>query len=164
MTVSTVAVAGRERERVTLSAAQLDELRSRVAGPFISSGDAGWDEAVLLWNAIAARAPALVVQPTSAGDVAATVAFARDHGLLLGVKGGGHNIAGTAIADGGLTLDMARLRDATVAPAARRADVGAGCLLQDVDRAPVRLRSERGLGYRLCAPAAPPEPGPPAPA
>jgi FAD/FMN-containing dehydrogenase len=135
MTTSTVALAGHTEERVRLTSQQLDALRSRVAGPLLGPDDAGWDEAVLIWNGMVAREPALVVQPVSAGDVAATVAFARDHGLLLGVKGGGHNIAGTAIADGGLTLDMARLRDVTVAPAARRADVGAGCLLQDVDGA-----------------------------
>jgi len=67
--------------------------------------------------------------------VAAAVDFARDQGLLLGVKGGGHNIAGTAIAEGGLTLDLSGLREVTVDPGARLAHVGPGCLLGDVDRA-----------------------------
>jgi FAD/FMN-containing dehydrogenase len=94
---------------------------------------------------MAAKTPALVVQPISAEDVAASVAFAREHGVLLGVKGGGHNIAGTAVADRGLTLDMSRMRAVTVDPQARVAHVGPGCLLQDVDRA----TQEHGLATVL---------------
>ena len=82
-----------------------------------------------------ASVPALVVQPISAGDVAAAVGFARDNGLLVSVKGGGHNIAGTAIAEGGLMLDMSRMRELTVDSEAKLAHVGPGCRLQDVDRA-----------------------------
>jgi FAD/FMN-containing dehydrogenase len=74
-------------------------------------------------------------QPSSAEDVAAAIGFAREHGLLLSIKGGGHNIAGTSIAEDGLTLDMSRMRDTTVDPDAKLAHVGPGCLLQDVDRA-----------------------------
>jgi FAD/FMN-containing dehydrogenase len=71
---------------------------------------------VRVWNGMAATTPALVAQPTSAHQVAAAVGFARDHGLLLGIKGGGHNIAGTAIAEGGLTLDLSRMREVSVDP------------------------------------------------
>ena len=67
--------------------------------------------------------------------MAAAVGFARAHGLLLGVKGGGHNIAGTAIAEGGLTIDLSGLRELTVDPEAGLAHVGPGCRLADVDRA-----------------------------
>jgi FAD/FMN-containing dehydrogenase len=84
---------------------------------------------------MAARLPALVLQPASAHDVAAAVGFARDHGLLLGVKGGGHSIAGTAIAQGGLTMDLSRLRQVTVDPDAKLAHVEPGCLLGEVDQA-----------------------------
>jgi hypothetical protein len=90
---------------------------------------------VLTWNAMVARTPALVLQPVSAADVAAGVRFARDHGLLLGVKGGGHNIAGTAIAEGGLTLDLSRMQNVIVDPDAKLAHVGPGCRLGDVDQA-----------------------------
>ena len=100
---------------------------------------------MLVWNAMAAKVPALVVQPESARDVAETVAFARDHELLLSVKGGGHNIAGTSVAEGGLTLDMSRLRDVAVDPEARLAHAGAGSLLQDVDHA----TQEHGLATVL---------------
>ena len=92
-------------------------------------------------------APALVVQPAGTADVAAAVAFAREHGLPLSVRGGGHNIAGTAIADGGLTLDMSRLREVTVDPEPRTATVQPGCLLGDVDRATQRHGLATPLGF-----------------
>ena len=146
-------VAGREDERITLTTRQLNDLRSRIAGPLLFPGDPGWDDAVTIWNAMVTKTPALVVQPASARDVAATVRFARDNGLLLSVKGGGHNIAGTAIADQGLTLNMARMCDVNVDPTARLVDAGPGCLLRDVDQAtqahglatPLGFVSETGL-------------------
>jgi FAD/FMN-containing dehydrogenase len=126
-------VAGRDGGLIKLTARQLDDLDSRIEGSLLCAGDDGWDEAVHVWNAMVARTPALVVRPACAEDVAATVVFAREHALLLSVKGGGHNIAGTAIADGGLTLDMSRMRDVVVEPQARLVNVGPGCLLGDVD-------------------------------
>ena len=145
MITKTFDIAGLEGGRVGLTSSQLEQLSGQLKGPLLTAGDHGWDEAVLVWNATITKTPALVVQPTSAGDVAAAVRFAADHSLLLSVKGGGHNIAGTAIAEGGLTLDMARMRDVTVDPAARLAHVGPGCLLKDVDRA----TQEHGLATVL---------------
>jgi FAD/FMN-containing dehydrogenase len=142
---STIEIAGLEEGRVSLTPKRLDDLSSRVRSPLLRAGDAGWDDAVLIWNGMVVKVPALVLQPTSAREVAAAVAFAREHGLLLSVKGGGHNIAGTSIADGGLTLDMSRMRDVAVDPAAKLARVGAGCLLGDVDRA----TQEHGLATVL---------------
>ncbi|MGH3132219.1 MAG: FAD-binding oxidoreductase [Gaiellaceae bacterium] len=130
---------------VTLSSAELEELDARVEGSLLRAGDEGWDEAVLVWNGMVTLLPALVVQPTSSRDVAAAVDFARDHGLLLTVKGGGHSIAGTALAERAVTLDMSRMREIAVDPGAKLAHVGAGCLLQDVDRA----TQEHGLATVL---------------
>ncbi len=138
-------IAGVDGGPVSLTSDQLQDLDSRIDGRLLRAGDEGWDDAVLLWNGMVARVPALVVQPTSAEDVAAAVAFARDKGVLLSVKCGGHNIAGTAIADGGLTLDMSRMRDVTVDVDAKIAAVGAGCLLGDVDGA----TQEHGLATVL---------------
>ena len=135
MTTNTIDIAGLEGGRVNLTSDQLDELGSRVKGPLLRPGDEGWDDAVLIWNGMVAKVPAVVVQPTSAHDVAAAVGFAREHGLLLSIKGGGHNIGGTAIAERGLTLDLSRMREITVDPDARLAHVGSGCRLSDVDRA-----------------------------
>lgn len=79
------------------------------------------------------KRPALVVQPASAADVREAVEFAHTHRILLSVKGGGHHLAGTAIADGGLMLDMSRMRGVGVDPGRRLAFVQAGCHLGDVD-------------------------------
>jgi FAD/FMN-containing dehydrogenase len=135
VTAGTVEVSGRGGRQVAVPAGALDELAARITGRLLRAGDPGWEEAMGIWNGLAARAPALVLQPRSAADVAAGVGFARDHGLLLGVKGGGHHIAGTAIADGGLTLDLSGMRRLAVHPEARLAHVGPGCRLADVDRA-----------------------------
>jgi FAD/FMN-containing dehydrogenase len=132
---SSITIAGRDGGCVGLTANELADLDAQIVGPMLRAGDAGWDEAVRIWNAMVARTPALVVQPTSARDVAAAVELARTRGLLLSIKGGGHNIAGTAIADAGLVLDMSRMRRVAVDPDARLVHVGPGCLLKDVDRA-----------------------------
>ena len=128
-----------------MTPADLDDLRARLDGSVLLPGDEGWDGAVLMWNAMVAKEPAVVVQPTSARDVAAAIEFAREHGLRLSVKGGGHNIAGTAIAEGGLTLDMSRMREVSVDVDAKLAQVGPGCQLGDVDRA----TQEHGLATVL---------------
>jgi hypothetical protein len=120
---------------VGLTEGDLGRLTSRFAGPILRAGDGGWSDAVRVWNAMITKTPSLVVQPTTASDVAAAVSFARERGLLLSVKCGGHNIAGTSIADGGLMLDMSRMRSVAVDPVARLARVGGGCLIRDVDDA-----------------------------
>jgi FAD/FMN-containing dehydrogenase len=136
MTITgTVETAGLDGGHHTLTSEQLEDLDSRVQGRLLMAGDQGWNEAVAIWNGMAARLPALVLQPASAHDVAAAVSFARDHGLLLSVKGGGHNIAGTSMAPGGLTLDLSRMREVAVDPQAKLAHVGPGCLLGEVDQA-----------------------------
>jgi pimeloyl-ACP methyl ester carboxylesterase len=112
----------------------VEALRERVRGPVLAPGDSGFDEATLLWNGLIEKTPALVVQPTGTADVVAAVDFARDHDLALSVRGGGHNIGGTALADDGLTIDMSRLRGVIVDPEERTATVQPGCLLGDVDR------------------------------
>jgi len=134
-TTGTIEIAGLDGGRIKLTSEQLEDLDSRVQGRLLVAGDQGWNEAVAIWNGMAAKPPALVLQPTSAHDVAAAVSFAREHGLLLSIKGGGHNIAGTSIAEDGLVLDMSGMREVTVDPDARLAQVGPGCLLGEVDQA-----------------------------
>jgi FAD/FMN-containing dehydrogenase len=135
MTAATIELSGRSGGPVAVPGGALEDLARRVEGRLLGPDNPGWDDAVRIWNGLAATAPALVLQPASAADVAAAVGLARAHGLLLGVKGGGHNIAGTAIAEGGLTLDLSGLRQLTVDPQARLAHVGPGCRLADVDLA-----------------------------
>ena len=143
--MTTIEMADPRRTRVELTTAQLDDLRSRIKGRVLHEGDEGWTEAIQIWNAMVATVPALVVQPVSAHDVAATLRFARAHDLLLSIKGGGHNIAGTAIAEDGLALDMSHMREITVDADAGLAHVEPGCLLKDVDRA----TQEHGLATVL---------------
>lgn len=147
MTTHAMDIAGLEGGRVNLSPEQLDELDSRVEGPLLCVGDEGWDDAVLIWNGMVATLPALAVQPTSAEDVAEVVQFVRAQGLLLSVKGGGHNIGGIAIAPDGVMLDMSRMRDVAVDPVAGLVHAGPGCLLKDVDRATQEHRLATMLGF-----------------
>lgn len=147
MNMSAIDIAGLEGGRVNLTSKQLDELEARLEGPLLRPGDEGWDDAILIWNGMVAKVPALVLQPTSAHDVAAAVGFARDHRLLLSVKGGGHNIGGTSITERGLALDMTRMREVTVIPNAMLAHVGPGCLLKDVDQATQKHALATVLGF-----------------
>ena len=125
------------------------ELAHRVAGTVLTPADAEYGEAVRIWNGMITKRPALIVRPVSGGraaaDVSAAVQLAGRHGLPVSVRSGGHNIAGTALADGGVTVDLSRLRDVHVDPQARTATVGAGCLLGDVDGA----TQEHGLAVPL---------------
>jgi len=108
-------------------------------------GDPGYDDATLIWNGLIDKEPALVIQPETTNEVATAVNLAREQRLLFSIKGGGHNISGLALADGGLTLDMSRIREVRVDPDQRLVHVGAGCLLGDVDRA----TQEHGLATTL---------------
>ena len=140
-------ISGLDGGTVNLPLEALEDLASRFTGPMLRDGDEGWDEAILIWNAMAAKVPNLVLQPISAQDIAVAVGFARDHQLLISVKGGGHNIAGTSIAEKGLTLDMSLMRSVVVEPGAKLAHVGPGCLLQDVDRATQQYGLAAVLGF-----------------
>jgi FAD/FMN-containing dehydrogenase/pimeloyl-ACP methyl ester carboxylesterase len=124
----------------------LDDLRRRIGGEVLlpSDGDA-FVEATLLWNGMIEKTPAFVARPRTTEDVVASVDFAREHGLSFSVKGGGHNIAGTALTDGGFTLDMSRMRNVEVNVEERTVRAGAGCLLQHVDR----VTQEHGLATVL---------------
>jgi FAD/FMN-containing dehydrogenase/pimeloyl-ACP methyl ester carboxylesterase len=121
----------------------LRALRLRVLAP----GRPGFAEATRLWNGLIAKQPAHVVQPAGTDDVVAAVALARDLGLPLTVRGGGHHIAGLALADGAVTIDMAGLRDVVVDAEARTATVQPGCLLADVDRATQQHGLATPLGF-----------------
>ena len=113
--------------------AVVNHLKGRVRGPLLRPGDPGFDEARSVWNAMIDRRPALIARCLGVSDVVACVNAAREHGIPLSVKGGGHNIAGLAVCEGGLMLDMSLMRGVWVDPAERVARAQAGCLLGDVD-------------------------------
>ena len=114
--------------------AVVSDLKRQIRGPLLQPGDPEYDEARSVWNAMIDRRPALIVRCAGVEDVVAGVNAARTHGLSLSVKGGGHNIAGLAVCEGGLMLDMSGLRGVQVDPALRVARAEPGCLLGDVDR------------------------------
>ncbi|HXU44056.1 MAG TPA: FAD-binding oxidoreductase [Thermoanaerobaculia bacterium] len=119
---------------IDLPQAALDGLKLRLKGPILVPGDAGFDDSRTVWNAMIDRSPALVVRCLGVADVIACVQLAREHRLLLCIKGGGHNIAGLATADGALMLDLSLMRGVWVDAERQIAHAQGGCLLGDVDR------------------------------
>ena len=131
----------------------LNALRQRVGGEVVRPGDHAYDGARRVWNGLIDRRPALVIRVADAGDVVEALAFAREHGLGVTVRGGGHNVAGTAVGDGGLVIDVSGLNHIEVDAEARTARVGAGCTLGELDAAtqafglatPLGVVSETGI-------------------
>jgi FAD/FMN-containing dehydrogenase len=113
----------------------VSRLRRTLDGKAMVPGDEGYDSAREVWNAMADRRPAVAVRCTSNADVAAAIAFARQHNLEIGVRCGGHSILGTCVPEGGLLIDLAGMRSVRVDPDARRAWVQGGALLGNLDRA-----------------------------
>jgi FAD/FMN-containing dehydrogenase len=122
-----------QTDATDLDDATLDELTDRVRGEVLEPGDPGYDDARSVWNARIDRHPAVVVRPTGAAGVMAAVDVARENDLLLSVKGGGHHVSGSAVCDGGVTLDLGEMNAVRVDPAAKRARVQAGATWGDVD-------------------------------
>ena len=96
--------------KVSLAKSALQELRDSLRGALLLPGQPGYDEARRVLNGSIDKHPALVVQPSGAADVRTAVSFARDHGLLLAVKCGGHSYAGKSTCDGGMQIDLSRFR------------------------------------------------------
>ena len=117
-----------------LDAEAIEGFAAGIRGPVLQPGDAGYEEARAIWNGLIDRRPALIVQPTGAADVVDAVNFAREHNLLLSVKGGGHNVAGNAVNDDGIVIDLARMRGIHVDPKTRTVRVQGGANLGDMDR------------------------------
>ena len=112
---------------------ELDELRATVAGELIVPGAPAYDRARRVWNGLVDRRPLAVLRCSSTSDVVAGVAFARDSGVPVAVRGGGHNVAGHGTVDDGIVLDLAPMDTVTIDADARTADVGAGSTWGRVD-------------------------------
>jgi FAD/FMN-containing dehydrogenase len=108
---------------------------SRFDGQVLTPGARGYDSARSVWNGMIDHRPKLIVQCASVHDVVTAVRHAREHDLEIGVRCGGHNIAGLAVPDGGLMIDLTPLRRVTVDPVSRRARVQGGAMLGALDRA-----------------------------
>jgi FAD/FMN-containing dehydrogenase len=114
--------------------ADYSEQLAGLTGSLLTPDSPGYDEARTVWNAMIDRRPGLIVRCSDANDVARAIRFARAHDLLVAVRGGGHNIAGNSVCDGGIMIDLSPMRTVRVDEASRTAVVGAGCTLGDVDR------------------------------
>jgi FAD/FMN-containing dehydrogenase len=105
----------------------------RFRGDVIAPDDVGYDDARRIWNGNVDRRPRLIARCTGTADVAAAVRFARERDLEIAVRGGGHNVAGTAVCDDGIVIDLSAMRAVTVDPIERTALVEGGALWGDVD-------------------------------
>src|ERR1700729_3104014 len=112
VTTSAASVPSRIDEQVRLRIS--DELSGQFKGEIIGPDHAEYEQARRVWNAMIDRYPGLILRCTSTQDVVAAVGAARRHGLAPAVKGGGHNVAGKSMSDGGLTIDLGGLRDVVV--------------------------------------------------
>ena len=129
------------------------KLRSKVKGRIVLPGDPSYDEVREIWNAMIDRRPAVIVQCAEADDVPHAISFARENGLEMSIRGGGHNIAGNALCDNGLMIDFSNMKNVRVDAAKRRAYVEPGATLADFDAAvqkhglatPVGINSTTGI-------------------
>jgi FAD/FMN-containing dehydrogenase len=116
------------------SSQEVEKLRESMRGPVITPVDAEYEGARRVWNGTIDKRPAAVAACHGVSDVIEAVNFAREQGLRVSVRGGGHNVAGTAVGDGGLVVDLSGLNFVHVDPATRRVRVGGGARLGDLDR------------------------------
>ncbi len=137
-----------------LNESQISALKAGLRGELIAPGDARYDEARAVYNAMISRRPRLIARCADVADVIACVNFAREQELPLSIRGGGHNAAGLGVCDDGLVVDLTRMRNVRVDPAARTVQAGGGALWGDVDHAthafglavPTGIISTTGVG------------------
>src|ERR1700756_3681516 len=136
-----------------LSKEKIDNLKSKVEGQIVLPGDSSYDEVRQIWNAMIERRPALIVRCAESDDVPHAIAFARANGLEISIRGGGHNIAGSALCDNGVMIDFSTMRNVRVDAEKKRAYVEPGATLADFDEAaqsqglatPVGINSLTGI-------------------
>jgi FAD/FMN-containing dehydrogenase len=133
---------------------EVDELRTTMSGTVLDPTSADYDEARRVWNADHDRRPLVIARCGSTADVVAAVNYARERGLEIAVRGGGHSVSGVSTVDDGVLIDLRQLNQVTVDPIGKRAVVGGGALLAELDAAtqehglalPVGLIGHTGVG------------------
>ncbi|BDR21254.1 FAD-linked oxidase [Vibrio sp. STUT-A16] len=137
----------------SLENATIEHFKNQFQGDVVLPGDPTYDEVRQIWNGMIDRSPGVIARCKSADDVVMAVNFARDNNQLLSIRGGGHNIAGNAVCDHGVMIDLSLLNHVQVDESERRAFVEPGCTLADVDEAtqkyglatPVGINSTTGI-------------------
>ena len=138
---------------IKIAKEKIANFKSRIKGQIVLPSDSIYGEVRKIWNAMIDRKPALIVRCGEADDVPHAIAFARENGLEISVRGAGHNIAGNALCDDGITIDFSTMRDIRVDPERLRAYVEPGATLADLDEAtqshglatPVGINSTTGI-------------------
>jgi len=136
-----------------VQAGKIEELKGGFKGQVLLPGDGEYENARKIWNGMIDKRPAIIARCTSTADVVRAVNFARDNSLLLAIRGGGHNIAGNAMCDAGIVIDLSQMKAAKVDAGARRVTVEGGATLGDLDAAtqahglatPVGINSTTGI-------------------
>ncbi len=121
-------------ERTLIDRGAVDELEASFRGELVRPGDSGYDEHRKVWNGSIDRRPGLIARCTGVADVRHAVRFARDHDLLVAVRGGGHSFPGLSVCDDGMLIDLAPMKGIRVDPDARTVRAQAGVLLGELDR------------------------------
>ncbi|MGE5764558.1 MAG: FAD-binding oxidoreductase, partial [Mycobacterium leprae] len=120
-------------ESGTVSEDALAALRGRLRGRLVQPSDADYDEVRAVWNGMVDKRPGLIVRCAGVADVIAAVTFARDHDLLVAVRGGGHNVSGNAVCDGGLVIDLSPMRAVRVDPSGQTVRAEGGVTIGELD-------------------------------
>jgi FAD/FMN-containing dehydrogenase len=138
---------------ITLLNETIETLKTDVKGQIVLPADPNYDEVRTIWNATIDRRPAAIVQCVEAADIPPAISFAREHKLEISIRGGGHHIAGNALCDNGVTIDLSTMKNVRIDAQKRRAYVEPGATLADFDRAaqahglatPVGINSTTGI-------------------
>jgi FAD/FMN-containing dehydrogenase len=138
---------------IALPLSAVETLQAKLRGELLRAGDAEYDNARRVWNGFIDRRPALIARCIERADVVAALRFAHEHNLLISVRGGGHHVAGHAVCDGGLVIDLSQMKDITVDPVACTARAQPGVTVGELDEAtqkfglavPTGVVSETGI-------------------
>ncbi len=137
----------------------VEAFRGGLRGPSFLAADAGYEEARAIWNGSIDKHPAIIARCSGVADVIDAVNFAREQGILVAVRGGGHNVAGNSLCDGGIVIDLGAMNAVRVDVVARRVRAGGGAMIGDIDResqafglaVPLGIVSQTGIaGLTLC--------------